>query len=782
MNLTFPYNFQAHRPTIPFAHKAAPPDLNNLTKSVVPAHLLSPEVLSPEAACSITPTNPSTFWLEGVPHEGTSPFLSGGSTWKVFRNVKDYGAKGDGVTDDTAAIQAAINDGGRQNHNGGTTGFPALVYFPSGTYMISTTVQMWLMTQIVGNAISRPVLKATSGFHSSFPIASGSNTKINLMLNGWDLTDGSTVNFYIGVRNIVLDTTGFPASGQMTALNWGVSQGTSLYNVQINMPNSSQHYGIEMLSNAGCCGGGSGTMIGDLTINGGLFGIHLAGQQYLFKSITFNGCNTAIGVDGQFFATFVDMTFENCGAGIDVSNCQTGDISLVDSSASFVGTVVKACASSTGQGSVIVENFSNVNSGPTVQAGSSTLLAGSVSGTWVTGNVFVDNSNNAATDHHQTENLPSTSKPASLLVNGKYLTKVPPQYQQYSSSQFASVKDAGAKGDGKTDDTAAINAALIANAGCKITYFPHGVYIVTNTANANFGDLNNPLPMIQVGNPGDVGVAELSDLILTTADILPGTILLQINMAGTNPGDVSTSNVHIRIGGAADTNVDRVCNTTPQQCKAAFLLVHIAPTGSPYIENLWAWTADHSLDSGVSSNIATGRGVLIEGTKATWMMGTASEHNTLYAYNVVNAQNVVFFFQQVETPYWQPQGTVASVWTPNTATWFDPNFANCASGDTQCQMSWGVRISGGSHIISYGSGVWVFFDNHGNCNGPSGACQESAYEIVSGPTNTYLYGLNSKSTTNLIYGQTSSGANGVLAATVNNPGGWGADLAAYLGF
>jgi glucan 1,3-beta-glucosidase len=103
---------------------------------------------------------------------------------------------------------------------------------------------------------------------------------------------------------------------------------------------------------------------------------------------------------------------------------------------------------------------------------------------------------------------------------------------------------------------------------------------------------------------------------------------------------------------------------------------------------MWGWTADHSLDSGVSKIVATGRGMLIERTKATWMMGTAPEHNTLYAYNVVNAHNVVFFFQQIESPYWQPNSGAASIWTPNTATWSDPNFANCASTDLQCQIAW----------------------------------------------------------------------------------------------
>ncbi|KAH8810931.1 pectin lyase fold/virulence factor [Xylogone sp. PMI_703] len=703
-------------------------------------------------------------------------------------------------------INMMQSDGGRQNHDGGTTGKPALVYFPSGTYMVNTTIQMWLMTQIVGNPSNLPTLKATSDFSSSFPISAGSTNKIDLLLSGWDLTDGSTLNFYIGVRNIILDTTSVPASNQMTALNRAVSQGTSLYNIQINMPDSSQHSSIEMLSNTGCCGGGSGTMLGDLKITGGLIGIHLSGQQYLFKSITFNGCNTAIKVDSQFFATFIDMNFNNGATAIDVSNCNTGDIALIDSSAAFIGTVINACSSKTGQGSVLVENFQNTNSGPTVKAGSTTLLSGSIEGTWVTGNVYIDNTNNPVVNHKQTETLPSTNKPEALLVNGKYLTKAPPQYEQYGSSQFASVKVFGAVGDGKVDDTAAITAALTANAGCKIAYFPHGVYRVTDTiyvppgsrlvgevwsvisdmysSNEDFANSSFPIPLIQVGNPGEVGVAELSDLVLTTSDILPGTILLQIHMAGINPGDVSTSNVHTRIGGAADTIVDSVCtiDTTPQQCKATFLSVHITPSGSPYIENMWAWTADHSLDKGGSRVIATGRGVLIESTEATWMMGTASKHHTLYAYNVVNAQNVVFFFQQIESPYWQPNSGAASIWTPDTTRWFDPNFANCASTDLLCQMSWGMRILGGSSIIVYGSGVWTFFDNLGNCTGSNGICQENAYEVVSYPTNTYLYCLNSKDTTNLIFGETASGTNGVLANTLNNPGGWGGDLAAYLGF
>ena len=609
---------------------------------------------------------------------------------------------------------------------------------------------------------------------------------------------------------------------QVKALNWGVAQATSLTNTEIIMPlGDTTHVGIIMAGREGDYPG-SNTMFGDLSITGGNVGIRVAGQQLLLKSIYFFGCRTAISVDGFQLLVTQDLHFDTCGTGIDDSQNPATGLYVIDSTATNCGPAIKIQDNNSGAGSVLVENFKVSGGEGTSILNGAKRVTGNIQ-TWAHGNVFVDNTNDQTRNHIQRGIfLETTNRPSELLrSDGTIYVKKMPQYENVDVSQFNSVKAAGAKGDGKADDTAAIQQTLNANANSRVTYFPHGVYRVTSTitippgsrlvgevwsvitgCGSFFGDERNPRPVIQVGAPGSVGTAELTDLVITIDDILPGAILMEMNMAGRAPGDVSIHNTHFRIGGSKDSNVNNVCNRTPAECKAGFLLLHVTKDSSAYFEDVWGWTADHALEDGTrgggqSTYISTGRGFLIESQKATWMVGVAPEHQTLYGLNLVNARNVYIAMVQVETPYWQPNPPsapstkVPAPWDVNS-NFGDPNWANCAgSSDADCYKAWGMRVSGGSGILVYGIGTWTFFENFdGNWGGGRDACsndasrycQQNAYLIASAPSESYFYGLATKKVRNIVVGDQSGGGQKILAREIENPAGWGGHIVAYLGF
>ncbi|OBT38861.1 hypothetical protein VE00_10871 [Pseudogymnoascus sp. WSF 3629] len=736
--------------------------------------------LTSRACTPLTANNPSSWWYESITHNGQSSFMSSSykSNYNVFRNVvTDYGADRTGATSANVAIQNAIQAGAsngpnRASSSMGTTGQPAVIYIPSGTYLLTGSLQLYVGTVLVGDPINPPVLKAAANFPSDH------------IIYGKDPNHDGTINFYIGLKNVIIDSTAVSPSQNIALLDWTVSQATQLANVVFNMPNySTGHVGVTSQY-----GYNSNVILNDLTFNGGAYGLKLSGQQWILKNIKTTGTTTGIQVGG-FNVVCLACSFSNAATGIDATGV-SASLVVIDSSGTSIGTFVSGTNNGGAGNSIILENIQN--SGTTVKLSGVAVLSGNVADTWVYGNMYARGSNSP---QHANGQSVTTPRAAALLSNGKYFTMAPPTYQEYSVDQVLNIKTVAGLpvyGDGATDETNNINAILSQYAGCKIIYFPAGTYIVTNTINVpagsriygdafgtaisalggNFYNPAAPATMVKVGNAGDVGVAQITDMLFTVADVLQGCKLVEVNIAGSNPGDVGFFNTHFRIGGAAGSKVETNCGGTPDQCKAAWGLIHLTSTSSAYIENMWGWTADHDLDGGNGATISTGRGLLVEATKATWLIGTAMEHHTLYQYNYNNAKNVFSAFQQSETPYWQGPGNdlAPAPWASNLFA-SDPNFTNCAAADSTCRMAFFERISGSSDLFLYNGMLWAFFNNGGGCNGD---CQKNAVDITSS-SRLYIYGQNVKAVTNVFLEGTT-----VVATESANGGGWGGVVAAYL--
>ena len=155
-------------------------------------------------------------------------------------------ATGDGVTDDTAAINNAISSGGRcspVNCESSTT-TPAIVYFPAGIYLVSSAIIDFYETQLIGNPNCLPVIRASPDF--SLPPGSLGVIAGNLYINGPALGFGATNTFYRQIRNLVIDMTSMPASSLIRGIHWPTAQATSLQNIVFKMSDApgTQHRGI----------------------------------------------------------------------------------------------------------------------------------------------------------------------------------------------------------------------------------------------------------------------------------------------------------------------------------------------------------------------------------------------------------------------------------------------------------------------------------------------------------------------------------------------------------
>ena len=114
---------------------------------------------------------------------------------------------GDGVTDDTVAINSAISTGNRCGEGcDSSTTVPAIVYFPPGTYMVSSPIIQYYYTQFIGDALSIPTIKATPAFQGIAVIDSDPYIPNGNGAN-WYTNQN---NFFRQIRNFVIDLTSLP--------------------------------------------------------------------------------------------------------------------------------------------------------------------------------------------------------------------------------------------------------------------------------------------------------------------------------------------------------------------------------------------------------------------------------------------------------------------------------------------------------------------------------------------------------------------------------------------
>ena len=133
----------------------------------------------------------------GITKRATGSELAKGlNTINGTVNVKDFGAVGDGVADDTAAIQAAID--AAYLRGGGT------IYFPTGKYIVSSSIIVPQRVTLVGESlgfVNQFITNDAAPKGSILFLANGSNTDVVIFRLRLDNNGGILTETALGSRN-----------------------------------------------------------------------------------------------------------------------------------------------------------------------------------------------------------------------------------------------------------------------------------------------------------------------------------------------------------------------------------------------------------------------------------------------------------------------------------------------------------------------------------------------------------------------------------------------------
>jgi hypothetical protein len=381
-------------------------------------------------------------------------------------------AQGDGQADDTAAIQAAI-DAAEHKGAGG------IVFLPSGRYRLSKTLTLWPGVRLFGVGATRPVLLLapnTPGFQQGVANmviftgrGPGATFKVPFPVPGSvpfreDIADANSGTFYTAMGNIDIEIgDGNPAAA---AIRFHAAQHAFLRHMDFRL--GSAFAGIYQ----------AGNEAEDVHFYGGRYGIVTekpsAAWQFTLLDATFDGQRDAAIREHEAGLTLVNVAISNTKVGIEIDAGYSDWLWAKDVRFSNVS-----------QAGVVISNENNVYT----QIGFENALASNTP-TFARFRESGKTLEQAAPNYQVTEftyglTVPSLGKTGEFATrfNSTALATVPaPRAAAIRAfpptSEWVNVQTLGAKGDGKADDTAALQAAINT---ARVLYFPSGFYKLTDT-------------------------------------------------------------------------------------------------------------------------------------------------------------------------------------------------------------------------------------------------------------------------------------------------------------
>ncbi len=544
-------------------------------------------------------------------------------------NVKDHGATGDGETDDTAAIQAAI-DAGRS------------VYLSPGTYLISRELRVWNSVQLIGERGGpRPklLLKAnTKGYGDAGNpgyMVKFYERRTPVLKPAWMNTfcsqlDGIDLEIQRGNKGAV----GISHTG---------AQNCHIRNCKITMNGSS--LGIYSLP--------SDSLTENVEIVGGQVGVQWKETGMwpsVIKGCVFRGQTVAAIQGAQHGIILEGCVFDGCAVGINVPGTKWNAERLYLENCIFRNiTSGKAITAFHGRRFDFLITMKNVYFKDVPQItfwldGSSDHIVGQASGwcraddvihgpRWENG---VQQGGDGANHRRVTADCPAPAFSARDHVD-----KIP------ARAACVDVKRFGALGDGRHDDTAAIRKA-IANAKRPI-WFPSGTYVVSDTIQLDkhtrlIGEhcVATEIKLVPVAGDKSFADPKAPKPLIDTVDDPDGTAVFAHFRFGTyaKPNVNGMIGIRWRVGRHSIIDDIHSMNTEGQGGYYGYAPLVITGSGGGHVRQFWApW------------NRTSGPGLIVirSTTQPLVLYGVSLEHNKVDpGLFIENAKNVTVRLVQTE--------------------------------------------------------------------------------------------------------------------------------------